>query len=290
MEVGEKVEGQTDIDVANLSDEALGMVSEFEAEYAGGEEEGAPEGDDVKATPAPEEGAEADKVETLEDIKAERDRLREETTKQKELREQQELFIQRRNTEIGDLRKQSNAMQEELNTLKAVDPADYLGDPIAAAEAVARKNALEAGIANTEQTARWQENDVSIRTFVPDVESLAGKMADLLLQDSNDHQNLAETIRANPAVLRSLDPGMVVNLALRAKQIEELSAMRTENAALKAKLSGNSREVVKKIADAANKTPKLTGKVYGESSVDGELALTEEQIANLSDEDLDRIP
>jgi len=229
--------------------------------------------------PAPEP-TEAEKV------AAENERLRRQV-------EQQERFIQTNHRRLGE---ENKALRAELQA--RVTDADkryeenLLKDPAQARRAANDAMEAERMIQEMDQVEFSAQRAVQSKSFVMgqvnDFESLLPVMAEVLAADGKASPQEIAWFMRNPWTEH---PGFLLQLSQRARLFkdgkvlsEKVKALETENSKLKSK----PEETVRKIAEAA-RGPAITAGTGGSTVQQGSSkfsGLTENQVADLSDEDL----
>lgn len=186
-----------------------------------------------------------------------------------------EAFIQQRNAEIGEYRKQIDTLQQQLARVNQEEIDDlYAMNPSEAVNQVLAIRENKAQIERLQMLADIKQNEVTVKTFVPDFEELMDDMVETLKELKYD-PDIIQNFRSNPYADQ---PAIVVNLAARAKLAKENRALKAEIEQLK-KAPG---EVLKKVEQAARQSlTAATGKAGGSA------AITSKQVHQMTAAELD---
>lgn len=195
------------------------------------------------------------------------------TKLEKQLKDKEE-FIQRRNAEVGELRKQIEALQQRI---PQVQEDGYYENPVDAVNQVLQAREQQAQIQYLEHQAAIKQNELTIKEFVPEFDSLVDDMVEVI-RDLKYPQEVINNFKANPYAEQ---PAILVNLAERAKLAKENKTLKAEIEKLK-KAPG---DVLKKVEAAANSSRPLTA-ATGNS---GNRAISDKQVHQLSDKELDEL-
>lgn len=262
------VTDQDDLDTSILSDE------ELQTRLEGPTEEKPEEVAEVKEPEQEKEVVEPEKV-VLE--KSEYDKI------QQQLKDK-ELFIQRRNTEIGDLRKQLEAkrqtLENELETFDQFDPRGIAQREIQLAQTTQQ-------LADLQVKEVIETNRVVLKDRYPNFQELVDDMSEIatgdlkgLGYDDTTISQLLSGFKANPYAEQT---GTLLNLADRAR-------LNRENRELKSKLKDLEKqpeEVLKKVEKAFNTRPTVTASA-GQASASKQVVASD-QISILSDAELEEM-
>ncbi len=201
---------------------------------------------------------------------------------QKRLKDQ-ELYIQRRGNEIGELRKALDELiktkQEGLQEKWVADPQQAMDDTMAIRNAQRDQQMLN-------ELERIENTKMSIRKLVPDFDSLVDDMAEIVKLDGF-HPNAIAQFRANPYVENL---GVLFNVVQRAKALRQVKEYEIKVSTLQQeinKLKGKPQEIVEKIEKALHTKPSVTassGKGASEKA-----PITNIPMQNLSSEQLDEL-
>ncbi len=201
---------------------------------------------------------------------------------QKRLKDQ-ELYIQRRGNEIGELRKALDELirtkQEGLQEKWVADPQQAMDDTMAIRNAQRDQQMLN-------ELERIENTKMSIRKLVPDFDSLVDDMAEIVKLDCF-HPNAIAQFRANPYVENL---GVLFNVVQRAKALRQVKEYEIKVSTLQQeidKLKGKPQEIVQKIEKALHSKPSVTassGKGASEKT-----PITDVPMQNLTSEQLDKI-
>jgi hypothetical protein len=257
---------------SNLDDASL------EAQIAGTQEDKKVEDSSVtpeKTEPTPVEKTEDEKVSIS---KTEWDKV------QKQLTEQ-ELFIKRRNNEVGDLRKKITDLETRKEELtKSVEAEGYI-DPVQTHKNLKEIDTIEAEMTSLKVKEFETGNREIIKKIAPDFDNLLDDMATVISDDAKALGVPEEKInsfltnwKTNPYI--QADAGMLLGYASRARLIKDLR----EKDSKIAELTKKPGEVAKKIENALKSSPVITASSgQGESQGSN---VNVEQIADLSDSEL----
>ena len=279
---------QSDVDVSDLTDEQLNESEGTEIEAAEGEEspdvtgeesqdDNAGEGDEGEAAGSESslEGEEAGGTEEQTTIPvAELEKLRNRVN-------QQEEFIQKRNTEVGALRKRELEIQGEI----AKRPSDddmrekFDIDPLEAhRNLIAQDNADRESI---QLKARIHRLDAerTISRAIPNFNELKDDIVALAKKDGLPERDIMD-LKNDPYVFKAQD---VIGLARRAQDAKRIQILEDKVNAV----STSKQNMAKNIAKAANSGRTLTA-ASGQSTPPN-LDLSKKQLSNVSDAELDEL-
>lgn len=223
-------------------------------------------------------------VKTQEDLEAENQAL------QRRL-EQQELFIRRRSTEIGELRKQ---LKERNDGLKEDLDSKYIGDTAQSVKVALEieKNELRLADLENQQTdmERVHAAQKVFSMYVQPGEVSVDDMAACLVNDGIAPE-FVEQFKRDP--YRSTTPETLVHVAKRAKAEKTLSQVvafaKAQHQRIKELETGSSAEsVVKRIERAAKQTSTVTASSGG-SRGGAKPSVSSADIASLSDAELNEL-
>lgn len=256
------VEETTEVDPSILDatalDAALIDPDEDLTDDAGGEpEEQEKVQVPVEENQSPEETAEEKQAKLDKQLKA-----------KEEFIKQRQAEIDRLSARIGELRKLNQEAPTEESYYE--NPADTVNQVLATRE-------REAEIARLGYQAQVHQNEVAIKTLVPEIDELIDPIAELAAKDGATPE-LIRNFKANPFAEA---PALVIQLARRV-QVEK------ENAALKAEIETLRKkpdEVVKRIEEAAKGHKPLTAA----SGKGGKPTGAEKQAHLMSDAELDSL-
>lgn len=276
---------QTDVNVAGLSDEEL---EGQETEAAGGE--GSPEvtGEEIQVDSAGEgdegvvtgsesspKGEDAGGTEEQATISvAELDKLRNQVT-------QQEEFIQRRNTEFGELRKRELELQGELSSRPSdedmreqfdLDPLKTHRDLIAQANADDERGQLQ---------VKMQQLDAeeAISRAIPNFNDLKNDIVALAKSDGLPERDIVD-LQNNPYVFNPQD---VISLARRVQDAKRIQTLEDQVNSI----STSKQNMAKNIAKAANSSRPLTSSSGQATPPDTDIS--KQQLSKLSRAQLEEL-
>jgi len=167
----------------------------------------------------------------------------------KQIKDKEE-FIQRQAAELGELRKQAEALRLQLEGVNKDDLNDrYYEDPAAAVNEVLAIRAKEAELQDLEYRAAVKQNESNTKQFVPDFDEVIDDMVEVLKEQKIDDTAIRD-FRSNPY---KLPPAVLVNLATSAKLSKENKALKAEIETLRKK----PEEALKKVESAARQA--ITG-------------------------------
>jgi hypothetical protein len=203
---------------------------------------------------------------------------------QKQIGDQRQ-FIQRRNTELGDLRRQFREHQAKLTT--EIEEAEIIGNTREVAQKTFDLNKLigqeEALIAHE----KVENTKNLIANYAPDFEQYKDDIVEIVKEDAKklglnefQTQDIINNFRHNPY---HNDPAILVNLTMRANQMRKLKDMEAELSKLRAK----PEQVVKNIEKAFKSSPSMTSS-SGQATALNTLA-NSGQIEELSEAELDEL-
>lgn len=301
----------SDEDIANLSDEELaakltgeeGDISTDEDESGTSKEtdeakeseeseekEEEPEKDEAKDKDVDKSKDESDEGPTREELLAELAKTKEQLGKKEE-------FAQHQSTRAGEAEKALREFEErqtELTSKKTeesegekkpldLDNARKEVDEIVS-DAVAKNKAdTEAAYEAAVEKDRLMTEFVTAKTLeaVPDFKDYVEDIAEMALEDGADEKKV-QTFKDNPFGTTDM-PNVLINYAKRAMDRRALKELQE-----KVKKKDDSPDVVaKKIANAANRKAGLNSGASESSKEDNAVELTDEQIANLTDKELE---
>ncbi|MCK5601356.1 hypothetical protein KAR91_05800 [Candidatus Pacearchaeota archaeon] len=277
--------GQTDVNVSELSDEEL---EGQEIETAGGEESPEVTGEESQEDNAGEEdeGDVADGESSLEGEEAggteeqatisvaELEKLRKQVN-------QQEEFIQKRNTEFGELRKRESELQNEIANRPSdddlreqfeTDPLKTHRDLIAQDRADDERNRLQAQI-------QQLDAEEAISKAIPNFNELKDNIVALAKSDGLPERDIMD-LQNNPYVFNPQD---VISLARRAQDAKRIQLLEDQVSAI----STSKQNMAKKISKAANSSRPLTA--GSGQATPPNLDLSKKQLSDLSDAQLDEL-
>lgn len=188
--------------------------------------------------------------------------------------EQQEQFIQRRNAEIGDLRKQlkeaRTKLADGLEEKFLSEPSEAMEDKLKIREIDSADRALsqeEQGLVTAHQA------QVVVAKYIKPGEVNVDDMAECLRMDGID-ENYIDEFAKNP--FKHALPSEIVHLAKRAKTLTDMRRVLTYAKQLEAevkKLKGKPAEALKKIERELRNSPQVTAATGGSSSTEGATGL-----------------
>lgn len=262
---------ENEIDVTGMDDAALDAA--INAEEGQPAEEPAPAEEPEPAAPEPEPTGEPETPDNAEpptptEEQQELERLRKQVN-------DKEQFIQRRNQELGELRRQLEALQPQQ--LEDVNDK-FFENPQEAIQQILEQRDKAQKVQELRSIIQVRETETTVKGLVPDFDDLMDDMAAIAKEDGLPTEAI-EVFKRNPY---SEHPAFLVAFAQRAKANRELKALREENAKLKTRPD----EVLKKVEQAARQSTTLTGQ-SGQSSQKGEIS--EKQVHLMTDAELDEL-
>lgn len=287
LDPNEAGDPQDTIDLSGIDLDAIAGLSDEDLEKAiadidaGEDDKGGAEGAEPGGAQSGGEVAPAANPPKPDEHSEELERLRKQVS-------DKEQYIQGRNRTIGDLRKQ-------LETLLAIEPGPrsappgdgppdeedptmkeaFFRDPIGTMERLL----AERGKRQQLKTAVLQ---TGIREAIPEIEDLKEDIAEMALEDGWD-RGAVESFRVN----LTGDLPLLKAYTARVKLAKELKSLQTERDALLKKVKELPKAILAKVDAAAKKRTHISGSGGGAG---GEIApLHEKQLADLTDEDLDRM-
>lgn len=199
--------------------------------------------------------------------------------------DEKEKFIQRQADEVGKRRKSEEQLRNEVYALKT----QLAGEGVNHVEAMEIQNAIrerEEQLSEAELRTITEFNRNTVRTFVPEPESLIDDMIELVKEDGQPEEAI-RAFRDNPY---KEPPGTLINLAKRAEMRKELRNKDAKIASLEAELAELKKEpkrVMEKIEKALKQEPMMTNKSGQASSTKEQV--DDSQIPHLTDAELDRL-
>lgn len=236
-EIMEQVQDVQSIDPAGLDESALDAALNDTGEQSQGtpdeqsQEQQEEQQTEEPAAPEEPEETEADRTAKLE----------------KQLKDKEE-FIQRRNSEIGALRQQIQALQTQVPQQPAED--EFYANPYDAVQKVLAAERQNAAVQALQAQAAVMQNELAVKSAIPEIDALIDDIAKLAEQDGLPPENI-RNFKANPY---NDDPAILIQYANRAKLAKELADMRAQIEALQKK----PETIVKKIEQAAHSHRPLT--------------------------------
>lgn len=261
------------------SDESEKVSPEKKAEESTGEEA-------EKSTE--EKSKEETKAESKE--KSTDDGLAERLASAEKRLEDQDKYIRRRDTEVGELRKQvRKSLDAPKGETEEVGDDELITRADARAEAEAEKERALAlqELDGLERTDADDENRVAVKEAIPDLDDLVDDIAEVALKDGTD-QEYIDAFKKDPA---SFDKKVILVYANRAREQRERNELRARLDVIEGKTAAaktGAVDAVNKKIDAATKgsKSKVTSATGGTSPNSKEISPS--QIHELSDEALDR--
>jgi len=199
--------------------------------------------------------------------------------------EEKEKFIQRQADEVGKRRKSEEQLRQEVYALKT----QLAGDGVNHVEAMEIQDAIrerEAQLTEAELRTITEFNRNTVKTFIPEPESLLDDMVELLKEDGQD-DGAIRMFRDNPY---KESPGVLINLGKRAELRRESRNKDAKIASLEAELAslrGQPKEVLKKIEKALKEPSQMTNNSGQASST--KQTVDESQIPHMTDAELERL-
>ena len=265
-----------DVNPVEMTDEQL------ETELNPQTEEVVEEQKEVEETQAVEEVKEEVKEEPPpEEFKV----SKEEWEKVQKRLEEKEKFIQRQANEVGKRRKSEEQLRQEVYALKT----QLAGDGVNHVEAMEIQDAIrerEAQLTEAELRTITEFNRNTVKTFIPEPESLLDDMVELLKEDGQD-DGAIRMFRDNPY---KESPGVLINLGKRAELRRESRNKDAKIASLEAELAslrGQPKEVLKKIEKALKEPSQMTNNSGQASST--KQTIDDSQIPHMTDAELERL-
>ena len=280
-----------DVNPVELTDEQL------DAELSGNAVEKAEEvqseaTDENKSTETEEETKEAEveqkEVEETQEVKEEDKYVKitkEEWENTQKRIEEKEKFIQRQAAEVGKRRKSEEQIRSELLTLQT-QLQERWNEPLEATQIQGAIREREKQLNEAELHTITEFNRNTVKTFVPEHESLIDDMIELVKEDGQPEEAI-RAFRDNPY---KEPPGTLINLAKRAEQRRELRNKDAKIASLEAELVAlkkEPKEVLKKIEKTLREPSQMSNNSGQASST--KQGFEEKQIPFMSDAELDRL-
>ncbi|MDD4479642.1 MAG: hypothetical protein PHD64_11405 [Mesotoga sp.] len=280
-----------DVNPVELTDEQL------DAELSGNAVEKAEEvqseaTDENKSTETEEETKEAEaeqkEVEETQEVKEEDKYVKitkEEWENTQKRIEEKEKFIQRQAAEVGKRRKSEEQIRSELLTLQT-QLQERWNEPLEATQIQGAIREREKQLNEAELHTITEFNRNTVKTFVPEHESLIDDMIELVKEDGQPEEAI-RAFRDNPY---KEPPGTLINLAKRAEQRRELRNKDAKIASLEAELVAlkkEPKEVLKKIEKTLREPSQMSNNSGQASST--KQGFEETQIPHMTDAELDRL-
>jgi len=277
-------------------EEVVGMTDDELEKVLSGEPEGEPQPE--KEAEEPPESDKTEEEPATEEPKAEEPKVEDVPVDIEKLRKQladKELFIQRQGTEIGELRKQNVEYKQSADALwkgKKEEGSENT-DPEAVRDRLYEDPAAVIDSRIAYLKAKETEISNRVRTAVPEIDNpeYVEKLAQAALE-SGDPEAVVTAFRRNPASF-GVEPLLELKRRLEAKEHSSAEeARQKEIADLRAKLelvegkkkTGNINE---KIQRAVGESQTLSGDSGQASTEEGPAAVSESQLANLTDAELE---
>ena len=276
---------QSDVNVSELSNEELeaqetgtaeGEESpevtgeESQEDNAGGEDEG-----EVAAGESSPEGEEAGGTEEQATISvAELEKLRNRVN-------QQEEFIQKRNTEVGELRKRELEIQGEIaNRPSDDDMREKLDtDPLEAHRDLIAQDRADSERADLQAKIHQLDAEQAITRAIPNFSELKDDIVALAKSDGLPERDIMD-LQNNPYVFNPQD---VIGLARRVQDAKRIQILEDQ-----VKSIGSSKQnMAKKIAKAANSGRTLTSASGQATPLNSDIS--NQQLSKISDAELDEL-
>ena len=229
---------------------------------------------------------------TIEDVQKELQDTKAELEKRLKQNRDKELFIQRQGNELGELRKIKDALIKRREELDSIDPTEQMvNDPQGFRNTPYEKANIDRDLRNVEDQERQlqfraqrdQAEQVLLGTSddpgpAHDIYDNIGTIKEIL-KDGGDPPEAIERFTQDPF---SFPPGIVRSLNAQARLARENAELREEIGKLKEKPSS----VLKNIERTA-RTP-LKNQAGAPKTTDY-ADLTDEEIAGMSNEDIDKL-
>lgn len=210
----------------------------------------------------------------------------EEFDKLKKKMENQELFLQRQGTEVGQLRKMREQLQNLAKEKRALAEEQLLTDPSKAMDTHAEARDVEKQVANAEIQEQFEANRQAIQTAFPDYEARVNDIAEAALEMGIPPEHIAN-YRANPygTPVSILTP--YVRAAVLRKHYFEKASLADKLVSQLKDLQTNTGTFAKKLKAAALTAPVI--KSAGGSHTEGSDSVDEAQITDLSYAEIERL-
>lgn len=191
-----------------------------------------------------------------------------------------EAFIGKQTTEIGELRRQAAALQEQLAQVNKDDlNARYYDDPAATVNEVLAIREQEAQVQQLQMLANIKQNEVVVKEYVPDFDDLMDDMVETLKELKYDPE-IIKNFKINPY---NEQPAIVVNLAERARLSKENKSLKAQIAELNQRVKTGPEDALKKVEKAARQV------VTGATGKSGASEISKANIPHMSNAQLDEI-
>lgn len=279
---------QIDVDVSGLSDEELegqeieAAEGEESPEVTGEEnqEDNAGEGDegevaDGESSPEGVEGEETEGTEEQATITvAELEKLHNRVN-------QQEEFIQKRNTEFGALRKRESELQNEIANRPSDDDMreKFELDPLEAHRNLIAQDRADAERVNLKAKIHQLDAEQAISRAIPNFNELKDDIVALAKSDGLPERDIMD-LQNNPYVFNPQD---VIGLARRAQDGKRIQILEEQVNSI----SASKQSMAKKISKAANSSRPLTA--GSGQATPPNLDISKEQLSGISDAELDEL-
>lgn len=279
---------QTDVNVSELSEDQLNELENNKLEAAGGEEspevtgeesqgDNAGEGDEGEAAGSESslEGEEAGGTEEQATITvAELEKLRNRVS-------QQEKFIQKRNTEVGALRKRDLEIQGEIANRPSDDDMreKFDIDPLEAHRNLIAQDRADHERIQLKAKIHQLDAEQVISRAIPNFNELKDAIVALAKKDGLPERDIMD-LQNNPYVFNPQD---VIGLARRAQDAKRIQILEDKVDAV----STSKQNMAKKIAKAANSGRTLTA-ASGQATPTN-IDISNQQLSEVSDAELDEL-
>jgi hypothetical protein len=279
---------QSDVDVSDLSDEELNDSGNEEIEAAEGEESPVVTGEENQGDNAGEEdegeaegsesspeGEEAGGTEEQAVITvAELEKLRKQVN-------QQEEFIQKRNTEVGELRKRDLEIQGEIANRPSDDDMreKFDIDPLEAHRNLIAQDRADHERIQLKAKIHQLDAEQAISRAIPNFNELKDEIIALAKKDGLPERDIMD-LQNNPYVFNPQD---VIGLARRAQDAKRIQILEDKVNAV----STSKQNMAKKIAQAANSGRTLTS-ASGQATPPNS-DISNQQLSKISDAELDEL-
>ncbi len=199
--------------------------------------------------------------------------------------QEKEKFIQKQANEIGDFRKRERerleAQQSRLDPLKEEYGEETVKDISTATKEDMDRNAALSNLEEFNRSQMAAHNQTIVLGEIPDTLNMIDDIAELARKDGFPDEKIS-AFKKDP--FATSDPDIILSYARQIKATNENNALKAELEQLRQKQEGT----LKKIEEASNTSSGLTGRVASSSGNDASISISEAQVPNLSDAELEK--
>jgi len=267
----------TSEDIPNLDSEALAKVLEDDGKGEQTDEDQPDTDEDEEQPSDDEENDGSEETEETDDIEELRNKV---ANLEKRLTDK-DSFIDKRNSEIGDLRTKEKELLKKIEKSQATNEnfeEDFYNNPQEVVKDVLAGERAQQELEANQARQRQYETEDAMESLAPDLKTYVADMVECLREDRYDETILAQ-FTDNPFIA---EKSFLYNLYRRAKATKEVKELTTKVA----KKSVESKDVIAKVAKASKASPKLTNSDGSSDSTSTLKPLNRQQISELPYEEL----